>query len=155
MASTFLHLARRRCGCVPDSVRPMAATGTDIGTGREDPKVRRSRLGLAAMLITTGVLHFVAPKPFVEIVPRWLGRPRFWVSASGVAEIASGALLLDRRTARAGGIAATATIVGVYPANIQFAVDQGRPHDPLSVFAWLRLPMQFPMIAWALRHARR
>lgn len=132
-----------------------AASEPDTGPSTESPKARRSRLGLAALLVTTGVLHFVAPKPFVEIVPRWLGRPRFWVYASGGAEIVSGALLLDRRTARAGGIAATATIVGVYPANIQFALDQGRPRDPLSTFAWLRLPMQFPMIAWALRHALR
>ena len=106
------------------------------------------------MLLSTGVIHFVAPRVFVDIVPKALGRPHFWVYASGVAELGSGALLWNRRTARLGGMAATATIVAVYPANISMAVDAGRPHDGLSWFAWLRLPMQFPLIAWALRHAR-
>ena len=120
----------------------------------EDPGRRRSRRRLGAMLLVMGALHFVVPGRFAEIVPRVLGRPRFWVYASGVAELASGALLLDRRTARLGGVAATATIVAVYPANIQMAIDSGPPTDVKAAFAWLRLPMQFPMIAWALGHAR-
>ena len=122
--------------------------------GLEDPGRRKSRRRLGAMLIVMGALHFVVPGRFAEIVPRALGRPRFWVYVSGVAELASGALLLDRRTARAGGIAATATIVAVYPANIQMAIDVGPPKDPGAALAWLRLPLQFPLIAWALRNAR-
>ncbi len=106
------------------------------------------------MMIVMGALHFVVPGRFAEIVPRALGRPRFWVYVSGLAELASGALLLDRRTARVGGVAATATIVAVYPANIQMALDAGAPTDATAIGAWLRLPMQFPMIAWALTHAR-
>ena len=132
---------------------PARSSPGDDGSD-EDPARRRSRRRLAAMLVTTGVLHFVAPRPFMAIVPRALGRPRFWVHASGVAELVSGLLLLDRRTERVGGAAATATIVAVYPANIQMALDSGAPTDAKAVFAWLRLPMQLPLIAWALRHAR-
>ena len=120
----------------------------------EDPATRRSRLRLGAMMTSMGVLHFVVPKPFMRIVPHRLGRPRFWTYASGVAELVSGILLLNPRTSKAGGAAATATIVAVYPANIQMAVDAGAPRNLLSLGAWLRLPLQVPMIAWALRHAR-
>ena len=94
------------------------------------------------------------PTPFIRIVPHWLGRPRFWTYASGVAELGSGVLLLNRRTSKAGGAAAAATIVAVYPANIQMAVDAGAPRTLYSLGAWLRIPLQLPMIAWALRHAR-
>jgi uncharacterized membrane protein len=125
-----------------------------LDEGLEDPGQLRSRRWLGALLIFTGVLHFVVPGRFAAIVPRVFGRPRFWVYASGVAELASGALLLDRRTARIGGAAATATIVAVYPANIQMAIDAGAPTDVKAALTWLRLPLQFPMIAWALRHAR-
>ena len=32
-------------------------------------------------------LHFVIPDAFESIVPRWVPHPRFWVFASGVAEM--------------------------------------------------------------------
>jgi uncharacterized membrane protein len=130
----------------PDEPTPVDAT--------EDPARRRSRLRLAALMIVAGVMHFVAPKPFDQIVPRRLGRPRFWVYASGVVELVAGGLLLDRRTARAGGVVATATIVAVYPANIKAAVDAGPPVNRVAALTWLRLPFQFPLFTWALGHAR-
>lgn len=47
------------------------------------------------------------------------------------------------------------TIVAVYPANIQMAIDATRKGNKLVVIAtWLRLPMQFPMLAKALRLTR-
>mgnify|MGYP000461561234 CR=1 FL=1 len=57
-----------------------------------------------AMLIGTGVGHFLAPKPFDTIVPAELpGDARFYTYASGVAEVGVGAMLLVPRTRRAGG----------------------------------------------------
>ena len=47
-----------------------------------------------------------------------------------------------------------ATIVGVYPANISMALEAGRPRSLATLAPWLRLPLQFPMIAWAWRHAK-
>ncbi len=44
--------------------------------------------------------------------------------------------------------------LAVYPATIPMAVDAGPPTDARAALAWLRLPMQFPMIAWAVGHAR-
>jgi uncharacterized membrane protein len=123
-------------------------------TASEDPARRRSRLRLAALMIVAGVMHFVAPKPFDQIIPRRLGHPRFWVYASGVVELLAGGLLLDRRTARVGGVVTTATIVAVYPANIKAAVDAGPPVNPVAALTWLRLPFQVPLFTWALGHAR-
>ena len=101
-----------------------------------------------------GVLHFVAPGPFERIVPRALGRPRLWVHLSGVAELASGILVALPATRRTGGLLATATIVAVYPANWQMAIDEGLPpRTALGVGAWLRLPLQIPLIRWAWRVA--
>jgi len=123
-------------------------------TASEDPARRRSRLRLGALMLVAGVMHFVAPKPFDQIIPRRLGHPRFWVYASGVVELLAGGLLLDRRTARVGGVVTTATIVAVYPANIKAAVDAGPPVNPVAALTWLRLPFQVPLFTWALGHAR-
>ncbi len=134
---------------------PAPAHGIDLGAGlAEASEHRRSRLGLAALMIGAGALHFVVPRMFDEIIPRPLGRPRFWTYASGVVEIVCGGLLLDRRTERIGGAASAVAIVAVYPANIKAALDQGPPTNPTAAFTWLRLPMQFPLFRWALRHAQ-
>ncbi len=118
---------------------------------------RRSRLRLAGMLLVSSVGHFLIPKPFMKIVPRFLGHPRFWVYASGLVEATAGALMLssDLNTRRRGGVLAAATLVGVYPANIQMAVDAGRPRSLKSWVPWLRLPMQVPMVMTAIGVARR
>jgi uncharacterized membrane protein len=128
----------------------------------EDPATRRSRLGLAATMIAAGVTHFAAPSAYEKIVPRRLGDARRVVVASGVAELACGALLLDRRTSKAGGWATAALLVAVFPANVQMLFDAGTEHQaapnvpvPLFRLACLaRLPMQIPMIRRAVRVAR-
>ncbi|MFM7508182.1 MAG: hypothetical protein ACKO5A_01360 [Actinomycetota bacterium] len=118
-----------------------------------DPVLDRSRLRFAAMMVAVGVAHFVAPRFFERIVPRWFPWPREAVLWSGVAEVASGALLAVPSTKRIGGFLATATIVAVYPANIQMAIDatQGQDVGVPAWAAWLRLPLQIPMIrrAWS------
>jgi uncharacterized membrane protein len=123
----------------------------------EDPRARRSRLGLAGVLLFSSLVHFVAPRLYVKLIPARLGSPRFWVYASGLAEATSGALLLapSPRTRRAGGWFAAATMIGVFPGNIQMAVDAGAPKNARAVGAWARLPLQVPLVAWGVRIARR
>ncbi len=105
-------------------------------------------------MLGAGTLHFVVPGAYERIVPRWLGNPRAWVYGSGVLELAGGALLALPRTRRAGAWLTAATIVAVYPANVQMAIDAGMPRDALGWVAWLRLPLQLPLLAWALKHTR-
>ncbi len=51
-----------------------------------------------------GVTHFTNPDFYDEIVPSWApGSRRFWVQASGVAELACTALLVSPKTRRLGG----------------------------------------------------
>ncbi len=107
---------------------------------------RRGRIALAGLLIVTGILHFVAPDPYVKIIPRVL--PKDWalplVYGSGVAELAAAALLLKRRQ----GWWVVALLVAVFPANIQMALD-----DPNALTIG-RLPLQAPMIWAALPSSR-
>ena len=119
------------------------------------PGEDRARLRFALSFIGIGVLHFVTPRFFVRIVPRWFPWPTAAVLWSGVAEVGAGVLLAMPSTRRIGGWLAAVTIVAVYPANIQMAIDTTRTGSKLAaVGTWLRLPMQFPMLARALRYAR-
>jgi len=113
-----------------------------------------SRRLLTGLLTGMGTLHFVAPKPFDSIIPKWVpGSRRAWTYGSGVAELACAALLSRPSTRRVGALLTAATFVAVFPANVQGAVDQ-RTATPGTAVAWARLPLQIPLIRWALRHAR-
>lgn len=121
-----------------------------------DPSAERRARILAGALVVMGVLHFVVPGAFDRIVPRVLGSPRRWTYLSGVAELAGGILTAVPRTRRTGALLATATIVAVYPANWQMALDAGLPpRDAVGWGAWLRLPLQVPMIRFAWRVAQQ
>ncbi len=66
------------------------------------------------------------------------------------------ALLALPRTRRFGAWATAALFVAVFPANVQMALDSGHADasasHPLNnaALAWLRLPLQLPLILWAL-----
>ncbi|WP_328461767.1 hypothetical protein OHA21_33470 [Actinoplanes sp. NBC_00393] len=117
--------------------------------------MRKDAASLAAFLGAMGTLHFVAPKPFDGIVPRSLpGSPRTWTYLSGVAELTVAAAVAHPRTRRAGGLAAAALFAAVFPANVRMAIDWRHAPPARRAIAYGRLPMQIPLIAWALRVAR-
>jgi uncharacterized membrane protein len=111
---------------------------------------------LSALLAVAGTTHLTSPRIYEPLVPRRLGDPRPWVLWSGVAELACAAALVPRRTRRPGALAAAALFVAVYPGNVKQAVDARRSGSTAARAATLaRLPMQGPLIWWALRLARR
>jgi uncharacterized membrane protein len=110
---------------------------------------------IAAMLMGIGTVHFLAPKPFDTIVPAELpGDPRLYTYVSGVAEIATGALLLPRRTPRSAALAAAMLFVGVFPANVNMCRLWWTKARPMRIAALARLPLQIPMITTALKIRR-
>ena len=114
----------------------------------------KNALGLAALLATSGALHFANPRPFDSIVPRSLpGSPRTWTYLSGAAELAIAAAIAVPRTRRLGGLAAAGLFIGVFPANVKMAVDWRHASPAKRAIAVGRLPLQVPLILWARRVA--
>ena len=113
-------------------------------------------------MVGAGVTHFVGTAVYERIVPRWAGDARRVVLACGAAEIACGALLSSRRTGRVGGWLTAVLLVAVFPANVQMALDAGTEHRavpdmPVGRFrsiALARLPLQVPLVGWAVQVAR-
>ena len=101
------------------------------------------------------MLHILAPAPYRRIVPTSLsfGHPDGIVFISGLVELGCAAAILGPRTRRAGAWATMALLVAVFPANIKMALDAGLPEGGLplaaALVAWLRLPLQVPLIVWA------
>lgn len=112
----------------------------------------RGMWALAAIFATSGVLHFVRPRPYEALVPRWLPARRGLVHVTGAAELGCALALAVPVTRRAGGLASTGLLVLVFPANVQMAYDVHRRRSgPATIAAVGRLPLQLPMIRTAWR----
>jgi len=112
-----------------------------------------SLLGLCVLMGGSGLLHLLAPAPYRSIIPSPLrGQAAALVTISGAIEIICAALLIVPRTRRLGAYAIAALLVAVFPANIQMALDS--KHGIVGSLTWLRLPLQAPLILWALTFRR-
>lgn len=120
-------------------------------------KLPWSRLLLALLFITAGILHFIFPAQYAGTMPPWLPWHGKLVALSGLCEIGGGIGLLLARTRMAAGIGLTLLSIAVLPANIQMLIDAQRAATPAWQIAllWLRLPLQALLIAWIWRVARR
>jgi uncharacterized membrane protein len=114
-----------------------------------------ARLLLGVFFVLAGALHFLKPKPYVAIVPDALPRKRELVYVSGMAEIAGGAGVLASPTRRVAGWWLIATLVAIFPANVNMAVNADRFRSVPAPLLWLRLPVQGVLIAWVWRVAVR
>jgi len=103
---------------------------------------------LGAFFLFAGTMHFLKPRPYVAIVPDALPRKREIVFASGVAELAGGAGVLVPRTRRLAGWWLIATLLAIFPANVNMAVNAERYRVVPEPLLWLRLPLQGALIAW-------
>ncbi len=113
-----------------------------------------SPYALAILLAAAGVTHFVVPDAYVRIVPPALPAPRALVYLSGVAELACAAGLALPRTRRVAGWVTAALFVLVLPGNVQMALDSGDRSLAYQVAVWARLPLQVPLVVWAVSITR-
>jgi uncharacterized membrane protein len=110
---------------------------------------------LGGFFLLAGLLHFLRPRPYVAIVPDALPRKREMVYASGVAEMAGGAGVLVAGTRRAAGWWLIATLIAIFPANVNMAVNTERFRAVPAPLLWARLPVQGLLIRWVWRVAVR
>lgn len=109
------------------------------------------RLLLALLFVTAGVLHFLRPSPFVQIVPPYLPYPLALVYISGVCELIGGFGILVPWLRRIAGLGLIALLIAVFPANLHMALGDVRVEgvEIPSLLLWLRVPFQLVLIAWA------
>ena len=100
----------------------------------------------------SGVVHFVRPELFEPLIPQQLGDARGWVFASGAAELACAGGLATRQ--HWAPVATAGTLAVIWVGNVQMARTWQRSKRVpgwTKVLAWARLPLQVPLIVWALR----
>jgi uncharacterized membrane protein len=107
---------------------------------------------LGGFVTLAGVMHFVNPDFFDDIVPPWLPpNERFWTYLSGVAEVVIGPMVISRRLRRQGALAAIALFIAVYPANLYMTWDWRDRELSERLISYVRLPWQFVLVWVAYR----
>lgn len=104
---------------------------------------------LAIFFVLAGINHFVNSAFYLRIMPPYLPWHLFLVNLSGLCEIGWGLLLLVPKFENLAGWGLIALLVAVFPANIHMAVNSQLFPEFSPTLLWLRLPLQFVLIAWA------
>lgn len=113
-----------------------------------------SRWLLALLFMLAGVLHFVFPARYAEVIPPALPYPLMLVFISGACEFLGGLGVVIPSTRRFAGYGLIALLIAVFPANITMLTNQMAYGWSLATLLLiLRLPLQFLMIWWVYRAA--
>jgi uncharacterized membrane protein len=103
----------------------------------------------AAFFVLAGANHFVNTAFYLKMMPPFLPWHLRLVQLSGVFEIVLGATLLIPKFTRVAAWGLIALLLAVFPANIQMALNHSLYPEYSVAALWLRLPLQFVLLAWA------
>lgn len=101
------------------------------------------------VFIFAGLNHFLNPDFYLRIMPPYLPWHLFLVYLSGIFEIVLGILLIIPKFTRFAAWGLIALLIAVFPANIYIAMNTELFADINPTLIYLRLPLQFVVIALA------
>ncbi|MCL6258162.1 DoxX family protein [Aquiflexum sp. TKW24L] len=102
---------------------------------------------LSGLFVFAGIMHFVRPWMYIKIIPPYLPNPKLLNALSGLFEIVFGFGLLFDLTRTISAIGIILLLLAVFPANIYMFQKGAKGIPKWALF--LRLPLQFVLIAWA------
>jgi uncharacterized membrane protein len=104
---------------------------------------------LVLFYVLAGANHFLNAGFYVKIMPPYLPFHLELVYLSGVFEIALGLMVLIPKLTNLAGWGLIALLFAVFPANIHMALHPEIFPEISAIALWIRLPMQFLLMAWA------
>lgn len=102
---------------------------------------------MAGFFVFAGTMHFVKPRMFIKIIPPYFPHPKVLNAVAGMFEIIFGLGLLFEPTRTISAIGVIFLLLAVFPANIYMYQKGAKGIPKWALF--LRLPLQFALIAWA------
>jgi uncharacterized membrane protein len=101
---------------------------------------------LVALLGVSGTAHVIAPEGFLFLMPPFLPFHIELIVISGILELAAALLIVLKN--KLAPYLTVAILLAVWPANWWFAIDALSTNPEIALFAWLRLPLQLPLLWW-------
>lgn len=107
---------------------------------------------MAVMYIFAGIMHFIKPKIYMRVMPRFLPAHKALVFHSGIAEIITGAALFIPKLASA-AIYGIIAMLGVFMlVHVNMIFDKKAAAGIPFWIVILRIPLQFGLIYWAYQY---
>ena len=107
---------------------------------------------LILIFLVSGSFHLINPGVLQALVPPILRMQNFWIISSGILELVCAIGLLTKQKWAPKLTAAVLLVIWV--GNWWYAIDVTWNLESswiLIIGSWLRLPLQIPLIQWALR----
>lgn len=104
---------------------------------------------MAFIYVIAGIIHFIRPKIYLRIMPRYLPNHKFLVYASGLAEIILGILLCFPETKNIAIIGIIAMLLVFLLVHFYMLSSKKAGAGIPQWILVLRIPMQFLLIWWA------
>lgn len=99
--------------------------------------------------VLAGINHFLNADFYLKMMPPVLPQHLFLIYLSGIFEIALGVLLLIPKFTKLAAWSLIALLLAVFPANIYMAMHTELFPEFNPALVYLRLPLQFALIALA------
>lgn len=116
--------------------------------------MKLGRVLMGALYVVAGIGHLIATRFYAGIVPDYLPDPRGLVLLSGGLEICGGVGLLAPQTRRFSAYGIASMLVVYFLVHIWMLQHHADRYPSLPLWLlWVRIPLQFVLIAWALRYA--
>ncbi len=104
---------------------------------------------MAVLYIIAGIMHFVRPKIYLRIMPRYLPQPKLLVGLSGLAEILLGTGLCFSAT-KEYSIYGIILMLAIFLLVHFYMLSNEKASAGLPIWVLiLRIPLQFVLIYWA------
>jgi uncharacterized membrane protein len=107
---------------------------------------------MVSLYIFAGIMHFIRPKMYLRVMPRYIPNPKLMVYLSGIAEIILG-LMLCFPTLQTFAIYGIILMLIVFLA-VHFYMLSGKKASA-GIPKWiliLRIPLQFVLMYWAYQY---
>ena len=102
---------------------------------------------LVTIFNVSGIVHLINPAAFLWLMPPFLPFQIGLIIASGIAELIAALLIVTK--SRFAPYFAIAVLLAVWPANWWLAIDSLANNPEMALLAFLRLPLQLPLMWWA------
>ena len=108
-----------------------------------------SLYAMAVLYLVAGISHFVNPRWYTTIIPKWIPNHKAINLISGGCEIILALMLPFSAFREIAAWGIIAFLVAVFPANIQMCINYYSRKNPYFLLSVVRLPLQIILIWWA------
>lgn len=110
---------------------------------------------LSALFVLGGINHFIKPDFYLKIMPHYFPMPLFLVFISGLIEVLLGIMLLFAQYKKMAAWGIILLLISFFPVHINMIIHAEQWNEIPTAFLYVRILLQFLLIAWAYQYTKK